>query len=267
MAEIYGNRWKNCGTLPGARGGQADVYFVEDLHVEYLEKSVLKRIRNPRRIERFRAEVLAGTRLKHPNIMRMIDHSDLEQADDKKPMYIVMPFAKCGSLTQRVKLYENSIDSTIQVAKALASGLSYAHTFEPSVIHRDFKPDNILFTAEDNNPLIADFGICLLSDQPRVTESAEIVGSWAFLAPELQKGGQLEVSPAADLDSLGKVIYFMISGGKILPRELHREPDFDLSSKSQRPRLLWILFDKLICSLSERIPAAAEVVRRLEIGR
>ena len=56
----------------------------------------------------------------------------------------------------------------------------------------------------------------------------------------------------------------MISGGKVLPRESHYEPLFDLSAKSHRHQLLWILLDRLICHVDRRIQNASEVIDRLE---
>lgn len=263
MAKIFGDRWEIKEQLP-VKSGQADIFLVRDLRGDYADPCILKRIRNPKRHERFRAEVEAGTRLKHDNIMPILDHSDLQRLDGGEPMYIVMPHASAGSLEKRAKIYTDSVDSTVKVAIALAKALAYAHAATPAVIHRDFKPSNILFREEDQNPLLADFGICLIDDRPRATEQGEVVGPWAFMAPELEGGGQLEVTAAADLYSLGKVIYFMISGGVILPREGHRESRFDLHSKGGGYDLLWLLLDRLICPLERRIRSAAEVVRRLE---
>jgi hypothetical protein len=84
------------------------------------------------------------------------------------------------------------------------------------------------------------------------------------MAPELESGGQLEVGPSADLYSLGKVIYFMISGGVILPRESHRERVYVLHSKGGGYELLWLLLDRLICSADGRMTSAAQVIERLE---
>ena len=60
--------------------------------------------------------------------------------------------------------------------------------------------------------LLADFGICLIEDGARSTETGEVVGPRSFMAPELEDGGQLEVSPSADLYSLGATIYEMAEG-------------------------------------------------------
>ncbi len=173
-----------------------------------------------------------------------------------------MPFAASGSLTKRAALYKDQIDPTITVAKALAAALAHAH--KNGVIHRDHKPDNILFAAEDHHPLLADFGICLIEGGSRFTGDAEIVGPRSFMAPELEDGGKLDVTPAADLYSLGKVIYFMISGGRIFARERHREPDYDLSSTSGRHAQIWLLLDHLICLVDDRLRRAEEVIERLD---
>ena len=263
MAKIYGMRWEIIDQLP-VKGGQADVFRVRDLRGEYSDPCVLKRIRNPKRIERFRAEVEAGTRLKHENIMPILDHSGLEGASGDEPMYIVMPYASVGSLEDRAKIYAGSLDSTIKVATALARALAHAHSANPRVIQRDVKPPNVLFRAQDHSPLLSDFGICLIADRARATETGEVVGPWAFMAPELESGGQLDVDPSADLYSLGKVIYFMISGGVVLPRESFRERASDLRSKGGGYELLWLLLNQLICSADVRITSAAEVIGRLE---
>src|SRR4051794_31327256 len=65
-----------------------------------------------------------------------------------------------------------------------------------------------------------DFGICLIDDgRERNTAAGEVVGPPVFMAPELEGGGQLDVTAAADVYSLGKVIFFLLTGGVRLPRE------------------------------------------------
>jgi serine/threonine protein kinase len=120
-----------------------------------------------------------------------------------------MPIAEGGNLAkpERLAFYTGSIEATLHVATQIASALAAAHV--KKIIHRDVKPANVLFTGTGHQCLLTDFGICLVRDKPRNTETKEVVGPWAFMAPELEEGGQLDVSPAADICSLGKVIYFL----------------------------------------------------------
>jgi Protein kinase domain len=160
-------------------------------------------------------------------------------------------------------LYKNSVDAVLQVARQLASALGAAH--QAGIIHRDVKPKNILFTGNGHDAWLSDFGICLIRKAPRITETPEVMGPRAFMAPELEDGGQLDVTPAADIYSLGKVIYFMLSGGVIVPRERLHEPQFaGIFDKGQRHQLLEMLLRRMICPLEQRISTAADVLAELK---
>lgn len=258
MPKIYGARWEVLRSFD--EGGQAHLFLVKDLHGtgEY----VLKRILNPKRRDRFLREVEACKTLSHPNVMTLIDYSALQQPPSDDTMFLVMPLAAGGNLEARVALYKGSIDSSIHVTLQLASALAHAH--EHGVIHRDVKPANLLFVAQDHHCLLSDFGICLIREWQRPTETGEVVGPRSFMAPELEDGGRLDVTCAADLYSLGKVIYYMFSGGAFLPRERLHELQYDLfSGKGVRCELLGRLLDRLICPLELRIQSASQVVEEL----
>lgn len=259
--KLYGNRWKTVGNL--TEGGQAVIFLVEDTTKEYESPCVLKRIKDPKRRGRFKAEIEAGERLSHPNIMPIIDSSTLDYGENEK-LYLVMPhYAEEGDLSKRPLMYKDSIDSTMIVAKKLAEALLHAH--KNKVVHRDVKPENILFRENNNDCLLSDFGICLIRDLDRSTETSEVVGPLCFMAPELEGGGQLGVDCSVDIYSLGKVIYFMLSGGVRLPRELHREKEYDLwSGKGGRYTLLGLLLDKMICPVDQRIKSMEDVMSEIE---
>jgi hypothetical protein len=85
------------------------------------------------------------------------------------------------------------------------------------------------------------------------------------MAPELEDGGKLEVTPAADIYSLGKVIYYMVSGGLVLPRErMHEEPYSRIFDGGERYRLLHLLLMRMVSPLSSRLQTMEDVIRDLE---
>jgi len=264
--KLYGNRWKIKSSGLG-RGGQSEVFTVTDATGLLQGEYALKRVLNVSRRQRFRQEIDAIKRLRHPNIISLIDHSLLETEDGEPAdkQYIVMPIAKGGDLTRKERLafYKDSIEATLQVASQLAQALYAAH--QAGIVHRDVKPANILFTDNGHEVWLADFGVCLVRDVERATETGEVVGPRSFMAPELEDGGQLSVSPAADIYSLGKLIFYMISGGVTLPRErLHEAPFIDIFAKGERFTLLRLLLDKMISPIGTRLQTMNKVIEELE---
>ena len=266
MAKIYGGRWQLTDKPPIGEGGQSIVFRAIDLRLEEPGELALKRIKNPARDSRFRAELEAASRLSHPNIIRLIDHSALDySASEPNKQFIVMPIATGGDLgkPERYSLYRDSVDTTVVVAKQLASALSIAHS--NNVIHRDVKPENVLFTGKGHEIWLSDFGICLIREFPRTTPADEVVGPRMFIAPELEERGELDgVTPAADVYSLGKVIYFMLSGGVILPRERLEDSKYtEIFRGGERHRLLQMLLRRMICELPMRIPSMDQILDEL----
>ena len=176
-----------------------------------------------------------------------------------------MPVADDGDLGRpgTLKRYENSIDGVLVVAKQLAGALQLAH--QHNIIHRDIKPENILLTGNGHEIWLSDFGICLIRDENRLTEMGEVVGPAFFMAPELEAGRNLEVTPAADIYSFGKVIFYMFSGGMLLPRERLDEDEFSAVFRGgERHALLYSLLRRMVCPLTKRISEMNEVIANLE---
>lgn len=269
MAKVYGNRWETVDNL--GKGGQGDVFRVTDRSGKLDGFYALKRLINRKRRWRFENEVKAVTRLDHPNIIRLVDNSalvaglgDPTEVSDVEKSYLVMPIAQYGDLSRRPKLTEHDPKATLDVALPLAQALAYAH--RNNVIHRDVKPQNILFSEQDHNPWLADFGLCLIRDEPeRKTQDGEEVGPAKFMAPELEGGLKIEeVGYDVDVYSLGKVIYYMLSGGVILPRELwNKRPYSDLFDRGEQFVLIGTLLSRMICGHESRIQTMDEVVDRI----
>ncbi|WP_432239568.1 serine/threonine-protein kinase [Herbaspirillum robiniae] len=263
MGKIYGGRWE---ILDGVgTGGQGDVFKVKDISSSSDSGPVaLKRVKNPKRHVRFQQEVNAIKTLNHPNVIKLIDHSALNlESDLPEKQFIVMPLARGGDLAKRVSLYKSNLDGVLIVARQLADALKHAH--EKGIVHRDVKPQNILFKEESHEVWLTDFGICFLREAVRPTVDGEVVGPWSFMAPELEHGGQLEVTPSADIYSLGKLIYYMISGGNIVPREEMFSPPYSkVFSGKGRYELLELMLRKMVCKVGSRLQHMSEVIQLLD---
>lgn len=185
MADTYGKRYKNLGTLGG--GGQGDIHRVRDLNDPTNPEYALKRLRNVARLNRFQAEIEALRRIQHPNVMKILDHAGDPAPGDKNNKYwFVMPLAQ-ENLEDRIGLYKGNLDSVLQVSIQLADALCAAHAL--GITHRDVKPANVLFPQRDHEVWLSDFGICHLGiDGERLTTEGEVVGPRGFTAPELEVG-------------------------------------------------------------------------------
>jgi serine/threonine protein kinase len=98
-----------------------------------------------------------------------------------------------------------------QLVETLARAVHYAH--QRGIIHRDVKPSNVLLTA-DGTPKITDFGLAKRLDRADLhhTQSGEILGTPAYMAPEQAQGRVHEIGPAADMFSLGALLYQCLTG-------------------------------------------------------
>ena len=229
------DRWRNTDRQP-LEGGQGRIFFVTDTRQELPGTYALKELKNPRRADRFQREIDAVTRLAdHPNVIRVIDHAAFAAG---RPFY-VMELADwslaeaiaAGSMTE--------IPGKLGVYREICAGVAHIHAH--GIIHRDLKPENILFIG--GTAKVADLGLCLIAGLARATPSLEAVGPRFYMAPELEDGRTLDVTPAADIYSLGKILYFMLSGGRIFSREKHDVPTWDLAAIHRDPR--YRIFEKI----------------------
>lgn len=218
MAKLFGERWQVIESL--GEGGQGWVYRVRDARAACGNPNatfVLKRLKNHARIARFKREIEASARLEHPGICRAADFS----LDD--PPFIVMPFVPGETLTAKGQL--RPLDA-LKLFTDLCGIVGYAH--EHGVVHRDLKPDNILVDV-NGQITVLDFGLCYFSDEDeRLTDTMEQVGSRFYMAPELESGRANNVTAKADIYSLGKTLYFMLSGRHLARERLEDENDLVL---------------------------------------
>jgi eukaryotic-like serine/threonine-protein kinase len=153
--------------------------------------------------DRFEREARLAARLSHPNVVRVFDVGE----SDGRP-FIVMEYVEGDTLADELGRHgplppERAVDLALQIC----SGLEAAHT--SGLVHRDVKPRNLLLRP-DGVLKIADFGIARAAESTRLTEIGTILGTAAYLAPEQAEG--VEATPAADLYSVGAVLYELLTG-------------------------------------------------------
>lgn len=232
----YGN-WKPTGSNIG-QGGQGQIQLVKN--EKYDNVFALKRLLNLNRIDRFRDEVYVSFHLQHPNIVNVIDYDC-----DNNPPYLVMEHYEKGSL-EKIDLNTVSFEKKLEIFKKICEAVAFAHENDPTVIHRDLKPSNI-FLNNKCEPIVGDFGLCFFDDGERITLTDEAVGSMHYIAPELEEGRTEDVTPASDVYSLGKILYWLLTG-KTFAREKHHTTKYDLTvhDPGRESHLISGLLDKMI---------------------
>lgn len=149
--------------------------------------------------QRFHAEAEAAARLDHPNILPIHEFGER----DGRQFY-VMRWVDGGALEVGM--------GPQKVARLLATvARAVHHAHQRGVLHRDLKPGNILLD-HAGEPFIADFGLARrLDDQASLTATGSLLGTPAYMSPE-QAAGVRAVTTAADIWSLGAVLYHQLSG-------------------------------------------------------
>lgn len=154
-------------------------------------------------LKRFQREVQTIALMQHPHILPIHDYGE-----ENGIPYIVMTYIDGGSLGRRIEQGgPMPLDEVLNLVDQIADGLDYAH--EQGVIHRDFKPGNVLIDRRDN-AYLADFGIAKVSQETAQLTGSSAIGTPAYMAPEMFI--QEEVTPAIDIYALGVTIYQMLGG-------------------------------------------------------
>ena len=159
----------------------------------------------PDELQRFLAEAETAAGLHHTNIAHIYEVGEHEGA----PFYS-LEYVEGGSIADRLRKELPTPRDAAQLLIQVARALHFAH--QNGVVHRDMKPANVLLDT-DGVPKVADFGIAKrLKENTQLTVSGAVIGTPTYMAPEQAKGTSRHVGPAADIYSLGAILYEMLAG-------------------------------------------------------
>jgi serine/threonine-protein kinase len=187
-----------------ASGGMASVYRAQD---QILEREVALKVIHPHLatdksfVEKFRREAKMAASLSHPNLVNVFD-----QGTDNDITFLVMEFVPGINLRDALNDFGAlSPDRVLEILEPLTAGLAAAHT--AGVLHRDLKPENV-FLSDKGTVKLGDFG--LAREISSHTQTGSIVGTAAYLSPELVLRGQADAR--SDIYSLGVMAFEMLTG-------------------------------------------------------
>ncbi|PIU58611.1 hypothetical protein COS86_08600 [Candidatus Bathyarchaeota archaeon CG07_land_8_20_14_0_80_47_9] len=195
-------------------GGKGVVYKARDtalnrvVAIKMLKSAVLTEEAH----SRFTTEAQAVAKLNYPNIVSIYD---IGKEDERQ--FFVLEFIDGMNLRDLIETYPEGkcdLQTVLRMAIDICGALQYAHS--QGVLHRDIKPENILIT-EGGTAKLMDFGLAKMLGKPSVTQEGIIVGTVAYVAPEIALGKGADAR--SDLYSFGAVLYESLAGKPPFPGE------------------------------------------------
>ncbi|MCH2127261.1 MAG: protein kinase, partial [Pirellulaceae bacterium] len=191
-----------------ARGGMGVVYKARQSklnRVVALKMILAGQLAGQEDVLRFYVEAEAAASLEHPGIVPIYEIGELEGQH-----FFSMGFVEGDSLDARVKQGPMPPDEAARLNQAIAEAIAYAHS--QGVIHRDLKPANILIDAE-GQPKVTDFGLAKKTGgDSNLTATGQVLGTPSYMPPEQAGGESTQIGPAADIYSLGAILYASLTG-------------------------------------------------------
>ena len=258
-------------------GGKKIVYLAHD---ELLDRDIAFALIKSEGLddisrERITREAQAMGRLgSHPHIVTVLDLGETPSTVPGQPgqPYMVIELLAGGDVEGVVEDapdHKLPLEQAIRIAIETCRGLEFAHS--KGIIHRDLKPGNVWLTA-DGTAKIGDFGLAVALDRSRLTQQGMMVGTVSYMPPEQAMGG--EVTPKADLYSLGAMLYEMVAGRPpflgddniaIIGQHINTQAVAPTWHRSDCPRPLEALIMRLLAKdPAERPDSAANVLTALE---
>jgi serine/threonine protein kinase len=258
------------GRLLG-EGGMGKVY--EAVH-EIMGRSVAIKVIHPQitsannNATRFYQEIRALAKLNHPNIVVIHDAGTV-----RRRHYYAMELLAGPSLKARVDTEKRLREKeALDIVAATARALGHAHA--KKIVHRDVKPENIIFD-ENGLPKLTDFGLVMHQDKDHLTLTQEgyVVGSFNYASPE-QFNGERDIDGRSDIYSLGATLYYALTGHTVYsgnsPQEIMTKC---LRGRFNSPRrysakisgrTIRLLSKMLAVNREKRFQSMAEVIAAIE---
>ena len=247
-------------------GGVKRVYLARDTKIgSNVAVAAIKEDLGPDAVARIEREVQSMGRLRdHPHIANIHDIGG-----DGVSTYIVQEFMEGGSIADALRAApENRLPmaDVIRISGQICQALAFAH--EQGIVHRDVKPENVWLTA-DGTAKLGDFGLAISVDSSRLTQAGTMLGTVAYMPPELAVGGTREADVRCDLYSLGAMMYEMAAGRPpfagtdpvaIISQHISTAPVAPSWHNAAVPKPLEAIILKLLEKRPEDRPESAKVV-------
>ncbi|BBM87519.1 bifunctional serine/threonine-protein kinase/formylglycine-generating enzyme family protein [Candidatus Uabimicrobium amorphum] len=154
--------------------------------------------------KRFLREARVSAKLKHPNIVSVIDNGTKDGRE-----YLVMDYVEGMTLDDYIAKKKPSFNACLKIIAKIADALSHAH--KQAIIHRDLKPGNVMM--EGDEPMLMDFGLAKPVDvDTSFTQMGTVLGTPSYMAPEQAQGRIDEIDARSDVYGLGAILYYMLTG-------------------------------------------------------
>jgi serine/threonine protein kinase len=186
---------------PISAGAMGAVYRAVDR--ETGNEVALKQSKSAQHDQRFDAEARLMSSLRHPRVVRIIDHFA-----DRSGQYLVMELVRGIDLGALLKQQGNPglpVEHSIEYVRQACEALQYVH--DQQIVHRDVKPQNLILG--ENGVMLVDFGIARLMDDTELAGTVGI-GTPKFMAPEVFAGGH--ISPRTDVFGIAATLWTLIAG-------------------------------------------------------